>query len=140
MLELAFKNKYLIIVGALLVAVISIVAIQRLPVDILPNYRSSAVQVLTLYPGMPAEVMEKDITSRIERWTGQSNGIERQESKSLIGVSIVKDFFREDVDPNTAANNAQTDPPITEHIDPPITVEVDPGKTEQTDPPFGERN
>ncbi|MEX2231171.1 MAG: efflux RND transporter permease subunit [Cyclobacteriaceae bacterium] len=102
MLELAFKNKYLIIVGALLIAVISIVAIQRLPVDILPNYKSSAVQVLTLYPGMPAEVMEKDITSRLERWTGQANGIERQESKSMIGVSIVKDFFTEDIDPNTA--------------------------------------
>ncbi len=102
MLELAFKNKYLIIVIALLIAVISIVVIQRLPVDILPNYKTSAVQVLTLYPGMPAEVMEKDITSRIERWTGQSNGIEHQESKSLIGVSIVKDFFREEIDPNTA--------------------------------------
>src|SRR3990170_3031338 len=102
MLELAFKNKYLIIVGALLIAVISIVAIQRLPVDILPNYKSSAVQVLTLYPGMPAEVMEKDITSRLERWTGQANGIDRQESKSMIGVSIVKDFFREEIDPNTA--------------------------------------
>ncbi len=102
MLELAFKNKFLIIVLALLIAVISIVAIQRLPVDILPNYKTSAVQVLTLYPGMPAEVMEKDITSRIERWTGQANGIARQESKSMIGVSIVKDFFTEDIDPNTA--------------------------------------
>src|SRR5258708_2902326 len=89
-------------VMALVVGVISIVAIQRIPVDILPNYKSSAVQVLTLYPGMPAEVMEKDISSRLERWTGQANGIARQESKSLIGVSIVKDYFREDIDPNAA--------------------------------------
>lgn len=102
MLSLAFKNKYLVIVLALLIAVISIVVIQRLPIDILPNYKTSAVQVLTLYPGMPAEVMEKDLTSRIERWTGQANGIARQESKSMIGVSIVKDFFTEDIDPNTA--------------------------------------
>ena len=102
MLDLAFKNKYLIIVLMLLIAVISVVVIGRLPVDILPTYKTSAVQVLTLYPGMPAEVMEKDITSRIERWTGQSNGIERQESKSLIGVSVVKDFFREDIDANAA--------------------------------------
>lgn len=102
MLELAFKNKYLIIVLSLLIAVISFVVIQRLPVDILPNYKTSAVQVLTLYPGMPAEVMEKDITSRIERWTGQANGIAKQESKSMIGVSIVKDFFTEDTDPNAA--------------------------------------
>jgi CzcA family heavy metal efflux pump/RND family efflux transporter MFP subunit len=102
MLELAFKNKYLIIVLSLLIAVISIVVIERLPVDILPNYNTSAVQVLTLYPGMPAEVMEKDITSRLERWTGQANGIASQESKSMIGVSIVKDFFTEDTDPNAA--------------------------------------
>lgn len=102
MLKLAFKNKYLIIVLSLLIAVISIVAIKKLPIDILPQYKTSAVQVLTLYPGMPAEVMEKDITSRIERWTGQSNGIARQESKSMIGVSIVKDYFTEDIDPNTA--------------------------------------
>jgi len=87
---------------ALLVAVIGIVAIQKLPVDILPAYKSSAVQVLTLYPGMPAEVMEKDLTSRLERWTGQANGIERQESKSMIGVSILKDYFRPETDPNTA--------------------------------------
>jgi len=51
---------------------------------------------------MPAEVMEKDITSRLERWTGQANGISSQESKSMIGVSIVKDFFTEDTDPNAA--------------------------------------
>lgn len=102
MLALAFKNKYLILVLSLLIAVISFVVVQRLPVDILPNYKTSAVQVLTLYPGMPTQVMESDITSRIERWTGQASGIQRQESKSLIGVSIVKDIFEEDIDPNTA--------------------------------------
>lgn len=102
MLELAFKNKYLIIVLALLIAILGLLVMNTLPLDILPSYKPSAVQVLTLYPGMPAEVMEKDITSRIERWTGQSNGIARQESKSMIGVSIVKDFFRDEIDPNTA--------------------------------------
>src|SRR5947209_6323033 len=74
----------------------------RLPTDILPQFKTPAVQVLTLYPGMPAEVMEKDITTRLERWTGQANGIARQESKSLVGVSAVRDYFLEDIDPNTA--------------------------------------
>src|SRR5258708_13692163 len=46
--------------------------------------------------------MKKDIISGEERWTVQANGIARQESKSLIGVSIVKDYFREDIDPNAA--------------------------------------
>jgi multidrug efflux pump subunit AcrB len=73
-----------------------------MPVDILPQFQTPAVQVVTFYPGMPAEVMEKDITTRLERWTGQSAGIARQESRSMIGVSIVKDFFHEGGDPAAA--------------------------------------
>lgn len=39
-----------------------------IPVDILPAFKTPAVQVLTLYSGMPTEIMERDITSRLERW------------------------------------------------------------------------
>src|SRR5881398_1830049 len=102
MVKAALKNPYAVIVLALAILVIGLTAIWKLPTDILPTFKTPAVQVVTFYPGMPAEVMEKDITSRLERWTGQSNGIARQEAKSMIGVSVVKDFFREDVDPNTA--------------------------------------
>src|SRR5437773_10524132 len=102
MVKTALKNPYAVIVFALAIFVIGVTAISKLPSDILPTFKTPAVQVVTFYPGMPAEVMEKDITSRLERWTGQSNGIARQEAKSMIGVSVVKDFFREDVDPNTA--------------------------------------
>src|SRR6266567_1754723 len=102
MVKAALKNPYAVIVFALAIFVIGVTAISKLPTDILPTFKTPAVQVVTFYPGMPAEVMEKDITSRLERWTGQSNGIARQEAKSMIGVSVVKDFFREDIDPNTA--------------------------------------
>ncbi|HEY3242259.1 MAG TPA: efflux RND transporter permease subunit [Phycisphaerae bacterium] len=98
----ALRNPYLIVVLALAVVIVGITAATRIPTDILPLFKTPAVQILTFYPGMPAEIMEKDITSRLERWTGQSNGIARQEAKSMVGVSVVKDFFREDIDPNTA--------------------------------------
>src|SRR5205809_3173579 len=102
MVKAALKNPHAVIVLALAILVIGLTAIAKLPTDILPTFKTPAVQIVTFYPGMPAEVMEKDITTRLERWTGQSNGIARQEAKSMIGVSVVKDFFREDVDPNTA--------------------------------------
>ncbi|MBJ64110.1 MAG: hypothetical protein CMB55_04870 [Euryarchaeota archaeon] len=35
--------------------------------------------------------------SRLQRWTGQSVGIEHQEAKALQGVCVVKDFFREGI-------------------------------------------
>ena len=46
--------------------------------------------------------MEKDIMSRLQRWTGQSIGIEHQEAKAMQGVCIVKDFFREGISMDTA--------------------------------------
>ena len=102
LIRAALRNPHLVVVAVLMTTIVGLMAAFRLPADILPIFNTPAVQVVTFYPGMPAEVMEKDITSRIERWTGQSNGIARQEAKSMVGVSIVKDFFRDDIDPNTA--------------------------------------
>src|SRR5712692_2866653 len=102
LVRFSLANPYTVIVGVLAMIVLGVTAAVRMPVDILPQFQTPAVQIVTFYPGMPAEVMEKDITTRLERWTGQSNGIARQEAKSMVGVSILKDFFREDVDPNTA--------------------------------------
>ncbi len=102
MVRAALKNPHAVIVLALAILVVGLTAIFKLPTDILPTFKTPAVQIVTFYPGMPAEVMEKDIMTRLERWTGQSNGIARQEAKAMIGVSVVKDFFREDIDPNTA--------------------------------------
>src|SRR5438128_5758181 len=102
MVKAALKNPYAVIVFALAILLLGLTSFARTPADILPTFKTPAVQILTFYPGMPADVMEADITSRLERWTGQSNGVAGQESKSMIGVSVVKDFFRPDVDPNTA--------------------------------------
>ncbi len=102
LVRISISNPYLVIVLCLLIVVLGYVTLTRIPVDILPSFKTPAVQVLTLYPGMPTEIMEKDITNRIERWTSQSEGIARQESRSMMGVSIVKNYFRDDIDPNTA--------------------------------------
>lgn len=102
MVRLALKNPFLVIVIGLAILMFGSTALTRTPTDLLPTFKTPAVQILTFYPGMPAEIVEKDITTRLERWTGQANGVARQESKSLIGVSIVKDYFRADIDPNTA--------------------------------------
>src|SRR5881628_2956741 len=135
MVKAALKNPHAVIVLALAILVIGLTAIAKLPTDILPQFQTPAVQIVTFYPGMPAEVTEKDITTRLERWTGQSAGIARQESRSMIGVSIVKDFFHEGVDPAAAiaqvSSYAMSDlfylppgtiPPMVMPFDPTATV------------------
>jgi multidrug efflux pump subunit AcrB len=100
--RLTLKNPYLMLVAVLLVVVIGIVSLRLIPTDLLPVFKTPAVQIVTFYPGMPAEVMERDIMSRLERWTGQSVGIEHQEAKAMLGVCVVKDFFQEGISLETA--------------------------------------
>ena len=97
MIRTALKNPYLVVVLVLMIVVIGGVSLARIPADLLPTFEMSAVQIVTFYPGMPPEVMEQDIMSRLQRWTGQSSGIEHQEGKAMQGVCIVKDFFHEGV-------------------------------------------
>ena len=61
MIKTSFNNSFLVFVFAIGVTVISAVVIPKMPVDILTQFKKSAMQVLTLYPGMPAMVVEKDI-------------------------------------------------------------------------------
>jgi multidrug efflux pump subunit AcrB len=134
LVRIALRNPYLVTVVALGFLVLGVVSFFKLPVDLLPSFKTPAVQVVTFYPGMPAEIVERDITNRLERWTGQADGIARQESKSMVGVSILRDYFRDDIDSNTAmsqvASLAQSDmfylPPGTI---PPLVMLFDPTAT-----------
>ena len=85
MIRAAIRYPYIVLVGALLVLVLGAVSYRELPADLLPTFKTPAVQIVTFYPGMPPEVMERDITSRLERWTGQSVGIEYQEDRASRG-------------------------------------------------------
>ncbi|MBL4688362.1 MAG: efflux RND transporter permease subunit [Nannocystaceae bacterium] len=102
MIKQALERPYIVLVIVLVVAVLGSISAKKLAADLLPTYDTPAVQIVTFYPGMPPEVMERDIMSRLERWTGQSVGIEHQEARAMLGVSIVKDFFREGISLDTA--------------------------------------
>jgi len=100
--KLILGSPYVVMVLVLVTGVLGWAVIPRTPVDILPQFQTPAVQIVTFYPGMPAEIVEQDISSRMQRWTGQSVGIARQEARSMLGVSIVKDYFQPEIDPSAA--------------------------------------
>ncbi|MGH7743773.1 MAG: efflux RND transporter permease subunit [Candidatus Dormibacteria bacterium] len=108
MIRAALRNPYLVVVMVLAILLLGVMAALRMPADILPIFKTPAVQVLTLYPGMPTTTMERDITNRIERWTSQANSVARQESKTMLGVSVVRDYFGSDVDPNAALSQVSS--------------------------------
>ena len=102
LIRLAVGNVYGVIVLALFIAVLGAVSLVSIPVDILPQFKTPAVQVLTFFSGMPARSVERTITDRVERWVNQAPGVANVESRSLTGVSVVKLYFQDSIEPSTA--------------------------------------
>jgi multidrug efflux pump subunit AcrB len=147
--KLALKYPHAVTVLALLILVLGIVAVLNIPVDILPVFKAPAVQVMTYYQGMPTSSVERTITNRIERWTGQAAGANLVESKSTTGVSVVRLYFRDDIDPNGALTQVNslalgtlatlppnTLPPVVLPFDPTGTLPL--GVLSVTSPELGE--
>src|SRR5437773_2105066 len=134
LIRFSLNNWYAVTVLVLTIAVLGALALVSVPIDILPVNSSPAVQVLTFYGGMPAANIEKDITNRMERWTGQAAGTARQESRSIVGCSIVRNYYRDDIDPNGALTQVNSlasgaIPNLPPHTLPPVILPFDPTGT-----------
>ncbi len=134
LIRASLRNAYAVTVMALTVIVLGVLCLFMIPIDILPVFKSPAVQTLTFYGGMPATSIEKDITNRMERWTGQANGKRFQESRSIVGASIVRNYFYGDVDPNGALTQVNslalsTLPNLPPGTLPPVVLPFDPTST-----------
>ncbi|HXZ42471.1 MAG TPA: efflux RND transporter permease subunit [Terriglobales bacterium] len=98
----SIRNPYFIIVLCLVLLVLGVTSVARMPVDLFPPINLPEVVVATFYTGMPPEDIEYDITDPLERFFTLAAGVDHMESRSLLGVSIIKVYFQ----PGT---NADTD-------------------------------
>src|SRR6202050_4353654 len=94
----SIRNPYFIVVICLALAVIGINALTRMPVDLFPPINLPVVVVAPFYSGMPPQDIEVDITNPLERFFTQASGMDHMESRSMLGVSIIKAFFQPGTD------------------------------------------
>src|ERR1700677_879436 len=90
----SIRNPYFIIVLCLALAVLGLTSLARMPVDLFPPINLPVIVVATFYSGMPPVDIETDITNPLERWFTQASGLDHMESRSLLGVSIIKAYFQ----------------------------------------------
>ena len=134
LIRASLRNPIAVTVMVLALVVLGGLSAYSIPVDILPVFKSPAVQALVFYSGMPAASIEKNITARLERGVGQASGGRRIESRSIVGISIVRDYFRSNVDRSGALTEVNsyagweypTMPPGTL---PPVVLPYDPTST-----------
>jgi multidrug efflux pump subunit AcrB len=96
----SIRNPYFVVVCCLVLLVIGVTSLVRMPVDLFPPINLPEVVVATFYSGMPPQDIEIDITNPLERFFTLASGIDHMESRSLLGVSIIKIYFQ----PGTSAD------------------------------------
>jgi hydrophobic/amphiphilic exporter-1 (mainly G- bacteria), HAE1 family len=126
----SIRNPYFIIVLCLALLVIGVTSMSRMPVDLFPPINLPEAVVATFYSGMPPQDIETDITDPLERFFTLGSGIDHMESRSLLGVSIIRVYFQPgtnaDADVSELSNLALADlkrlPPGTL---PPVVLKFD---------------
>src|SRR6201996_5559852 len=104
MSRFSIRNPYFIVVLCLAVCVIGLVSLARMPVDLFPPINLPEVVIATFYSGMPPGDVEVDITNPLERFFTLAAGMDHMESRSMLGVSIIKAYFQ----PGTNADSDVT--------------------------------
>ena len=101
--RLALSRPYTFIVMALVIILLTPVVLLRTPTDIFPEINIPVICVVWRYQGLEPQEMEQRITSNAERGiTTLVNDIEHIESQSLPGIAVIKIFFQQGANVQTA--------------------------------------
>jgi len=93
LVDFALKNRFLVLIMAVLLFAWGIISFRSLPVEAYPDVANNYVQIITQWPGRAAEEVEQQVTVPIEI---QMNGIPHLthlRSTSLAGLSSVMLVF-----------------------------------------------
>src|SRR5256714_10004496 len=98
LISAAIRRPITIIVAVISIALCSILAVTRMPVDIFPNLNLPVIYVAQPYGGMSPAQMEGYLTYYYEYHFLYVTGIEHVESKSIQGVALIKLQFHPGTD------------------------------------------
>lgn len=98
----AMRRPVTILVAIVAIALCSLLALTRMPIDIFPDLGLPAIYVAQPYSGMDPAQMESYLVSFYEYHFLYITGIEHVESKSIQGAALIKLFFHPGTDMNQA--------------------------------------
>ncbi|MCE2690665.1 MAG: efflux RND transporter permease subunit [Rubrivivax sp.] len=105
--RVSIGNPVMAVMVMLAFVVLGVFGVQRLKVDQFPNIEFPTVVVSTEYPGASPEIVEIEVTRRVEEAVNTIGGISQLFSRSYEGVSVVIVQFNLDVDGRKAADDVR---------------------------------
>ncbi|MFG0296349.1 MAG: efflux RND transporter permease subunit, partial [Maioricimonas sp. JB045] len=98
LIEFSLANRFLVLVGTLLVAVAGFNAAINLPIDAVPDMTNVQVQVVTDAGSLSPVEVERYVTYPVESTMGGLPAVEELRSVSKFGISVVTIVFEEGTD------------------------------------------
>jgi HAE1 family hydrophobic/amphiphilic exporter-1 len=105
--RVSLKNPVFATMLMLALVVLGIFSYQRLQVDQFPNIDFPVVVVITEYPGASPEIVESEVTKKVEEGVNSIAGINALTSRSYEGQSVVIIEFQLYVDGRKAADDVR---------------------------------
>ena len=105
--RVAIGNPVMAVMVMLAFVVLGLFSYQRLSVDQFPNVDFPTVVVVMDYPGASPEIVESEVTKKVEEAVNTVAGISSLYSRSYEGTSVVIVEFNLDVDGRKAADDVR---------------------------------
>ncbi|HEY1229235.1 MAG TPA: efflux RND transporter permease subunit, partial [Ramlibacter sp.] len=105
--RVSLKNPVFATMVMLALVVLGLFSLQRLNVDQFPNIDFPVVVVQTEYPGASPEVVESEVTKKVEEGVNSIAGIDSLTSRSYEGQSLVILQFQLHIDGRKAADDVR---------------------------------
>lgn len=129
--RVSLKNPVFATMVMLAIVVLGVFSYQRLQIDQFPNIDFPVVVVTTEYPGASPEVVESEVTKKIEEAVNSVAGINALTSRSYDGMSVVIVEFQLQINGRKAADDVREK---VAAIRPSLRTEVKEPRVQRFDP------
>ena len=128
--EICIRRPVMTIMMSTALLVFGLLSLSRLPVRELPDVDPTVVNVLTVYPGASAEVVEAEVTERLEEVIASASGIRQIISESREQTSAITVEFIQGTDEDVAAQDvrdlvARVRGALPDNVDEPVVTKQD---------------
>ncbi|MCA9241951.1 MAG: efflux RND transporter permease subunit, partial [Planctomycetales bacterium] len=98
LIEFSLRNRFLVIVGTLLVAGAGVRSALLLPIDAVPDLTNTQVTIITRAGSLPPVEVERQVTYPVEWAMGGLANVDEVRSVSKFGLSVITIVFTEGTD------------------------------------------